>query len=142
MPAGVVERLRRRRHPVENEVVDLAPLLGLHPLVGIEAAAGAVAARHLRRDLAGQIGDVAILDPARAALALEQAGPSALGAVAERRDHADAGDYNASHPFLRAPIAGTVTGTCVARRPGIQQVSGTVARRERLRVKPFAFRET
>ena len=35
-----VERLRGRRHAVDDEVVDLALLLGLHPVVGIELALG------------------------------------------------------------------------------------------------------
>ena len=35
-PAGVVERLARRAHGVDDEVVDLALLLRLHPLIGID----------------------------------------------------------------------------------------------------------
>ena len=64
-PVGVVERLGRGGARVDDEIVDLALLLGLHPVVGIEGV-GRVAARHLRGDLAGEVGDVEILDPGRA----------------------------------------------------------------------------
>ena len=56
MPVGIVERLLRRRHAEQNKVVDLALLFRLHPLVGVETAVGAVAARKLAGDLAGKIG--------------------------------------------------------------------------------------
>ena len=55
MPAGVVERLLGRRERVDDEVVDLALILGLHPLVGIKGALGTVAARHGAGDLTAQI---------------------------------------------------------------------------------------
>ena len=57
MPIGVVERLTRRAHREDDEIVDLALILRLHPLVGIEGAVGAVAARNHAGDPAGQIGD-------------------------------------------------------------------------------------
>src|SRR5476651_1665944 len=57
-PAGVVERLARRAHGIDDELIDLALLLGLHPLVGIEGGVAAVAARHAASDLAGDVGDV------------------------------------------------------------------------------------
>src|SRR4029077_8799257 len=71
MPAGVIECLRGCRHRKDDEVVDLALVLWLHPLVGIEARIGTVAARHHASDLARQIGDVERLDPPRAARPLE-----------------------------------------------------------------------
>ena len=43
VPAGIVEGLGGRGHRVDDERVDLALLLRLHPLVGIERAVGAVA---------------------------------------------------------------------------------------------------
>src|SRR4029450_10034527 len=46
MPVGVVERLARRRHRKDDEIIDLALFLWLHPLVGIESAVTAVAARN------------------------------------------------------------------------------------------------
>ena len=66
MPVGIVERLARRAHREDDEIVDLALVLRLHPLVGIEGAVAAVAARNHAGDLAGEIGDVEGLDlPAR-----------------------------------------------------------------------------
>src|SRR5712691_7418423 len=44
VPAGVIERLTRGTHCVEDEIVDLALLLGFHPLVGVEAAVATVTA--------------------------------------------------------------------------------------------------
>ena len=64
-----VDRLLGGRHGVDDEVVDLALLLRLHPLVGIELAVGRRAARNEAGDLAGDIGYLELLDPARAALA-------------------------------------------------------------------------
>ena len=54
LPARVLERLRGSAHGVDDEVVDLALLLRLHPIVRIEGAVAAVAARHLAGDLAGR----------------------------------------------------------------------------------------
>src|SRR5262249_56405819 len=101
------ERLARRTHGKDDEVVDLALLLRLHPLVGIEAAVGAVAARDLTGDFGRQIGDVEALDPACAAFALEQALPARLDAAGERRHHADPRNDDTPHhklPDLAAKI--------------------------------------
>ncbi len=71
-PACILEGLVGRGHRVDDEVVDLALLLGLHPIVGIELALGCRAARNEAGDLTREIGDVEFLDAARAALAGEQ----------------------------------------------------------------------
>ena len=71
--AGVGERLVGGGHRVDDEVVDLALLLRLHPVVGVELAVAGGAARDEAGDLAGDVGDVELLDPARAALGGEQA---------------------------------------------------------------------
>ena len=55
------QRLRGGRHRVDDERIDLALVLGLHPLVGVEGAVGAVAARDLAGDLAGEIVDLEAL---------------------------------------------------------------------------------
>ena len=54
------QRLRGGRHGIDDEGIDLALLLGLHPLVGVEGAVGAVAARDLAGDLAGEVVDLEI----------------------------------------------------------------------------------
>src|SRR5262245_41084942 len=97
MPIRIVERLPRGRHREHDEVVDLALILRLHPLVSVEAAIAAVAARHDAGDLAGQIGDVERLDLPRAAFAFKDACPGRLDATAEWRDHAKARDDNPPH---------------------------------------------
>ena len=96
-PAGVVERLPGGAHRIGDEIVDLALLLGRHPLIGIVAAVGPVAARNDAGDLGGQIGDVEALDLARAAFAGEQSMPARIHAAAERRHHSYARDDDTSH---------------------------------------------
>src|SRR5262249_24470460 len=97
MPVGVIERLLGSRHAEDDEIVDLALVLRLHPLVGIEAAVRAVAARYDAGDLGLEIRDVEALDPARTALAVEDALPVRLDATAEWRNHAEARDDNPPH---------------------------------------------
>ena len=62
MPVRVVERLLGRAHREDDEIIDLALILRLHPLIGIEGAVRTVAARNHAGDLAGEIGDVERLD--------------------------------------------------------------------------------
>ena len=77
-PAGIGQRLGRGAHRKDDEVVDLPLLLGLHPIIGIERAVAAIAARDLAGDLAGEIGDVEILDLARGVLSFRQPLPGGL----------------------------------------------------------------
>ena len=100
-PGCVVERLARRAHAENDELVDLALIFRLHPLIGIIGAVGAIAARNAAGDLAGNIGNVERVDPLCAALTLEQTFPGMLGAAPERRQHSHAGDHDTSHS--RAP---------------------------------------
>src|SRR6185437_14169702 len=104
MPAGVVERLTGSAHGKGDELIDLALLLRLHPLVGIVGGVGAIAARNLAGDPAGEIGDLEALDLAHAAFALDEARPSRLDAAAERRDRTHAGDDDPLHERLRAQL--------------------------------------
>ena len=43
MPAGIVQSLVGGGNGVDDEIIDLALLLRLHPIIGIECAAGAIA---------------------------------------------------------------------------------------------------
>ena len=97
LPARVLNRLPGGAHRIGDEIVDLALLLGRHPLIGIVAAVGPVAARNDAGDLGGQIGDVEALDLARAAFAGEQSMPARIHAAAERRHHSYARDDDTSH---------------------------------------------
>ena len=100
-PGGVLERLARRAHGVDDEMVDLALLLRLHPLVGVERAVGPVAARDRASDPRRQVGDVEGLDPLGAALSRHQPLPGRLNSAGQWRHHAEAGHDDA--PQLSRP---------------------------------------
>ena len=54
-PAGVAHRLVGGGHRVEDEGVDLALVLGRHPVVGVERAVRTVAERHLAGDVGREV---------------------------------------------------------------------------------------
>jgi len=89
-------RLARGAHRVDDEFVDPALFLRLHPLVGIVSAVRAVAARNLAGDLRRNISTLnfSIL---RARFAREQALPRRLDAAAEWRHHSESRD---DHPLI------------------------------------------
>src|SRR5260370_36020006 len=58
MPIGIVERLARRTHCENDEIIDLALILRLHPLVWVEAAVAAFAARNHSGEPACKIGNI------------------------------------------------------------------------------------
>ncbi len=70
MPIGIIERLARRSHREDDEVVDLALVLRLHPLVGIESLAGTITSRHHACDPARQIGYIESINLPGAAFAI------------------------------------------------------------------------
>src|SRR4030081_3602505 len=117
LPARILDRLGGGAHRKGDELVDLALLLGLHPLIRIVGAVLAVAARNLACDLGGQVGDLEFLDAARAALALEETRPRRLDAAGERRHHAHSGDDNTSH----------VTTSLAWRTPGARETRTPMA---------------
>ncbi len=55
LPAGIRYRLLGGGQAEEDEIVDPALFLGIDPLVGIERAVGAIAARHIAGNLRRQI---------------------------------------------------------------------------------------
>src|SRR5439155_7137569 len=124
LPAGVIKRLACGAHRVEDEFVDLALLLRLHPLIGIEGAVAAVAARNLSGDLARQVGDVEAFDPPRPALPLDQPAPCGFDAARQRRDHAEPCDHDPPHlrssldstDYMAPTLRGTMGGPSYARR--------------------------
>jgi hypothetical protein len=138
VPASVVERLARRAHGKHNEIVDLALLLRLHPLIRIETAVGAVTARNLHRDFARNIGDVEVVDLTRTAFARKQPLPRRFDAAAERRQDPQSGYDHASHswpsarPTRPGPVAssragrdGTALATTCSRAIGDRKASCT-----------------
>ena len=115
IPAGIAQRLGCRAHRKRDEVVDLALLLGFHPLVGIIGAVAAVAARNRAGDLGRQVGDLEFFDAPRAALAREQAPPRVLNPAAERRHHSQSRDDHTSH--VRLPEARSLAAARQPRLP-------------------------
>ena len=111
VPVGVIERFGCRSHGKDDEVVDLALFLRLHPQIGIEGPVFAVAAWNLAGHLAGQIVGLEGFDATGAALALQNALPSHAGIRPEGRNHSDASDDYTSHSLLnRPPTSGPKTG--------------------------------
>jgi hypothetical protein len=119
VPIGVVERLRRRPHGEDDEVVDLALFLGLHPTIGVEGAVGAVTARDLTGDLAGDVRNFEFFDAPDAALSGKNPLPCRLDAAGKRCNHAETGDDDTSHHrHSREPArAGIATMALLAHRP-------------------------
>ncbi len=100
----MIESLTCGTHGIDDELVDFALLLRLHPLVGIVGAVRTVAARDYARDLAGNIGHIKCVDLFGAALTLEKPRPRWFNTAAKRRYHAQSGDDDTSHGRLRANL--------------------------------------
>ena len=83
-PAGICESLGSGPHRVEDEIVDLALFLGLHPVVRIELALGGRAARHHGGNAAGKVVDLERVDRRDAAFTFEQPAPGRIGVTAQR----------------------------------------------------------
>src|SRR5262249_1744984 len=103
IPARILKRLARSAHGEDDEIVDLALLLRLHPLVGIEAAVRAVATPNLTGDLRRRIANVDALDAPCPAVAVDEALPGRLDAASERCHHAEPCDDDASHLRFLSP---------------------------------------
>jgi hypothetical protein len=97
LPAGIPQRLRRRGHGEDNEIVDLALLLRLHPIIGIESAVRAVAARNAAGDLRRKVGYVEGGDRAGAAFTSQNARPARLDPATKRGHHPQSGDDHTPH---------------------------------------------
>jgi hypothetical protein len=100
LPARIAKGLGRGCHRIDDEGVDLALLLGLHPFIRIEGAVGTVAEGNLAGDLAGQIVDLEVGNLLRAALPLQEAGPCGIDPATERCDHAKTCNNNPAHNVL------------------------------------------
>src|SRR5215217_6019174 len=70
-PSGIFERLARGAHGIHDEVVYLALLLRLHPLIRIVGAVTAITARYGAGNLAGKIRDFETFDLLGAARSVE-----------------------------------------------------------------------
>ncbi len=106
-PVGIAHRLRGGGHGIEDEAIDLAALLGRHPVVGVEGAVRPVAERNFAGDGAGQVRRIEARDPSCARMAREQPRPALLDPAGQWRDEPEPGDHNAPHrfsdPWLQCP---------------------------------------
>ena len=93
---GIVNGLLGSGHGINDEGIDLALFLGVHPLIGIVLAVGGVAERQAMSDLAGNVTDVEFVDAFRATLAGQYIGPSGFNSAAERRNKTHPGDDDAA----------------------------------------------
>ena len=113
-------RLMRRAHRIDDERVDLALLLRLHPIVRIVSASGTVATRNHAGDLRRQIGHVERIDLAGSAFGRDEALPGGLDPAPERCNHSQSGNDNTSHHFARVafgPSSFIRTRSELRRRP-------------------------
>ena len=114
LPTRIVQRLARGTHGKDDEIIDLALLLRLHPLIRVECAVGAVAAWNLASDLSRQVGDIEWFDTPGPAFAVYEPAPRRLHPAGQRRHHAEACDDDASDLRL---LGGSPDQT-VSRPPG------------------------
>ena len=108
-PIRIRQRLGRCTDGEKDEVVDLALLFRLKPIVRIELALGRIAPRNLGRDAAGQVRHFEIADRGGSAVACRQSPPGRIGISAQRCHQTDAGDDDASrcvHSTLPRPRCG------------------------------------
>ncbi len=96
-------RLLGGRQSVDDEIIHAPLFLGIDPLVGIEAAVAAIAARHLTGDAVGRSSVLNLRDQAGAGLAGEQARPGLLDATSQRRDKTQARNDDPAHEADHSP---------------------------------------
>src|SRR5262245_58317475 len=87
MPSGIIERLASSAHCKDDELVNLALFLRLHPLIRIVGRIRTIAPWNYASNLAGDVRHVEMVDFLGAALAVEQARPGRLHAATKRREH-------------------------------------------------------
>ena len=112
-PAGIRHRLRGGGHAVKNEIIDLAAILGLHPVIGIEGPVAAVAKRDLTGIFRHHILGVETGDRPGPGFPGQKPRPGLIDPRGQRRDHSQTSDDNSAHPqapsqriiarFLHAP---------------------------------------
>src|SRR5690606_24808289 len=92
LPSGILQRFIGSRDPVQDEVADLAQLLGLEERLGIERAVAAVASGNDVSDLARKIVHLKLGHDFGRASACQQLLPAMLEAHSERRYQTQACD--------------------------------------------------
>ena len=134
-PAGILHRLLGGSHAVDDEVIDLALFLGLHPVVRIERSVRPIAPGHLAGIGCRQVAGVEALDRSGARLAGQQALPRGFNARCQGRDHSQPRHYHSPHahtPFL-CQVSGPGDSGCGKGR----QPRGIVGRQASGKSLPF-----
>ena len=98
--ARVCNRLVGSRDGINDEVVDLALLFRLHPIVGIKFAVGGGTTRNEVRDLACDVGNFEFFDAPGATLSGEQIGPCGFDTAADGSDETHSCDDDTAHELL------------------------------------------
>lgn len=88
LPAGVGQRHVGSGHRVDDERIDLALFLRLHPVVGIEGCVGAVTEGNATGDLGRKVLDLEFGYLARSIVPCKQARPRRLSSATQGRYHA------------------------------------------------------
>ena len=96
-PPGILNGLSRRRDPIEDKVINLAPFLGRHPVIGIKRAVAAIAQRNLTGIFRGDTLRIEPGDRPGARRARQQTRPGFFDPRGQRCDQAKPGDDNATH---------------------------------------------
>ena len=102
----VRNRLVGSRNGIDDEVIDFALLLRLHPIIGIELAVGGRATRNEVRDLACDVGDFEFFDAPSTALTGEQIRPRGFDTAADGSDETHSCNDDTAHlVFLMCRLA-------------------------------------
>src|SRR5512139_3745570 len=128
VPTCIVKRLPCRAHRKDDELINLALLLRLHPLVGVVGRSAAIAARNHAGNLAGDIGHIKTFDLLGAAFAFEQPRPGCFYAAAKRRKHSHSCDDDTYHGRLRAKLLPLLRCAQPISHRRTKQLSSSVAR--------------
>jgi hypothetical protein len=88
----VVDGLLGGGHGIDDEGINLALILHIHPVVGIELALRGVPEGHAMGDLAGDIINLEVVDAPGAALTGKDVRPSGFYATAQGADDTHSGD--------------------------------------------------
>jgi hypothetical protein len=89
---GILDGLGGSGHGIDDEIVDLALLLGFHPFVWIVLAIGIVPTGQPMSNLAGDIVDLEFVDTLGSTLACKNIGPRGLHSATKGRDKPHSGD--------------------------------------------------
>ncbi len=86
-PVGIFDSHLRSSQTKQDKFVNLAAILGGHPVVGIEGPVGAIAIRHFTRVFRGDVRGIELRDWPRPGLSVQNPRPGFLYATGQRSNH-------------------------------------------------------